>query len=65
MSSQPFLGIISGERRRTHTEVAARTARIAGGLSRLGVRQGNCVCMLMRNDIAFLEAAYGAMQLGA
>ena len=64
-TSQPFLGIISGERRRTHTEVAARTARIAGGLSRLGVRQGNCVCMLMRNDIAFIEAAYAAMQLGA
>ena len=64
-TSQPFLGIISGERRRTHAEVASRVARIAGGLSKLGVRQGNSVCMLMRNDIAFIESAYAAMQLGA
>src|SRR6201997_1068027 len=65
MSSSPFLGIVSGERRRTHAEIAARVSRIAGGLNRLGVRQGDCVCMLMRNDIAFIECAYAAMQLGA
>jgi long-chain acyl-CoA synthetase len=64
-TSQPFLGIISGERRRTHEEVADRAARIAGGLHRLGVKQGDCVCILMRNDIAFIEAAYAAMRLGA
>ena len=33
--------------------------------SKLGVRQGDSVCMLMRNDIAFIEAAYAAMRLGA
>jgi long-chain acyl-CoA synthetase len=60
-----FLGIISGERRRDHAEVADRAARIAGGLQRLAVKQGDSVCILMRNDIAFLEAAYGAMRLGA
>jgi long-chain acyl-CoA synthetase len=60
-----FLGIISGDRRRTHAEVADRVARIAGGLYRLGVKQGDSVCILMRNDIAFIEAAYGAMRLGA
>jgi long-chain acyl-CoA synthetase len=64
-TSTSFLGIISGERRRTHAEIAARATRIAGGLSRLGVRQGSSVCMLLRNDIAFIEAAYAAMQLGA
>jgi long-chain acyl-CoA synthetase len=64
-TSQLFLGIISGPRRRTHAEVADRAARIAGGLHRLGVRQGDSVCILMRNDIAFIEAAYGAMRLGA
>src|ERR1700704_5085954 len=61
----PFLGIISGDRRRTHAEVADRTGRIAGGLQKLGVRQGDSVCILMRNDIAFIEAAYAAMRLGA
>src|SRR6201996_2751106 len=60
-----FLGIISGERRRDHAEIADRAARIAGGLHRLGVKQGDCVGVLMRNDITFLEAAYGAMRLGA
>jgi long-chain acyl-CoA synthetase len=64
-SSSPFLGIISGERRRDHAEVADRAARIAGGLHRLGVRQGDSVCILMRNDIAFIEAAYAVMRLGA
>src|SRR6195256_1261203 len=62
---QLFLGIISGERRRNHAEVADRAAPISGGLQALGVRQGDSVCILMRNDIAFIEAAYAAMRLGA
>jgi long-chain acyl-CoA synthetase len=62
---QPCLGIICGERRRGHSEIAYRTARIAGGLHRLGIRRGDSVCILMRNDIAFIEAAYAAMRLGA
>ena len=60
-----FLGIVSGERSRSHAEIADRADRIASGLSQIGVRQGACVCMLMRNDIAFIEAAYAAMRLGA
>src|SRR6266536_352678 len=65
MSISPFLGIISGQRRRDHGEVADRVDRIAGGLHQLGVKPGDSVCMLMRNDIAFIEAAYAAMRLGA
>jgi len=53
-----FLGIISGNRKRTHAEVTDRVVRIAGGF-------GDSVCILMRNDIAFIEAAYAAMRLGA
>ena len=64
-TTPPFSGIISGERRRDHGEVAERTGRIAGGLQALGIKQGDSVCMLMRNDIAFIEAAYAAMRLGA
>jgi long-chain acyl-CoA synthetase len=64
-TSPLFLGILSGDRQRDFTEIAARAARFAGGLSRLGVKQGDSVCILMRNDIAFLEAAYAAMRLGA
>src|SRR6201989_1307303 len=64
-TSSLFLGFISGERRRTHAEVADRAARIASGLHKLGVKQGDSVCILMRNDIAFIETAYAAMRLGA
>ena len=60
-----FAGIISGERRRGHGEVAKRVGRIAGGLHEFGVKPGDSVCMLMRNDIAFIEVAYAAMRLGA
>src|ERR1700752_3762032 len=65
METSLYLGIISGDRRRDHAEVADRAARMAGGLHRLGVRQGDSVCILMRNDIAFIETAYAAMRLGA
>ena len=64
-TSPLFLGITSGQRRRDHAEVTNRAARIAGGLHALGVGQGDCVCILMRNDITFLEAAYATMRLGA
>src|ERR1700694_3916453 len=63
--SSLFLGIISGDRKRSHAEVASRADRIASGLQKLGVKQGDSVCMLMRNDIAFIEADYAAMRLGA
>ena len=64
-TSPLFLGIISGQRRRDHAAVADRAGRIAGGLQKLGVKQGDSVCILMRNEIAFIEAAYAAMRLGA
>jgi long-chain acyl-CoA synthetase len=65
METSPYLGIISGDRRRGHAEITERAARIAGGLHKLGVKQGDSVCILMRNDIAFIETAYAAMRLGA
>jgi len=64
-TSSLFHGIISGDRRRGHDEVAARADRIASGLHSLGVTPGDSVCLLMRNDIAFIESAYATMRLGA
>jgi len=58
-------GIVSGDRRKSRDEVLARARLIAGGLADLGVRPGDSVAVLMRNDIAFLEAAYAVMTLGA
>jgi long-chain acyl-CoA synthetase len=58
-------GIVSGERAALPEEIEARVRRIAGGFDRLGVGPGDCVAILMRNDIAFLEATYAAATLGA
>jgi long-chain acyl-CoA synthetase len=62
--SSPSQGIVSGERVVARAEIEARSRRIAGGLQALGVGQGDCVAILMRNDTAFLEASYGTMMLG-
>src|SRR5436305_14836457 len=64
-TSSLYHGIISGDRRRSHDQVADRAARFAGGLAKFGVGPGHSVCILMRNDIVFIEAAYAAMRLGA
>jgi long-chain acyl-CoA synthetase len=58
-------GIISGSRVRCLEEVNARLQLMAGGLQKLGIRAGDCVCVLMRNDIAFIEASCAVMRLGA
>ncbi|MET4315491.1 acyl-CoA synthetase [Bradyrhizobium sp. RT4b] len=60
-----FMGMVSGERRRSHADIAVRASLIAGGLHQLDVGQGDSVVILMRNDIAFIEVVHGAMQLGA
>src|ERR1700724_393976 len=57
-------GIVSGARARPFDEVEARARATAGGLHRLGVRPGDCVCILMRNDIAFVEITYAVTMLG-
>jgi long-chain acyl-CoA synthetase len=58
-------GIISGSRHLDHGDLAARVQRMAGGLAALGVGPGDCVAILMRNDIPYLIASYGAIALGA
>ncbi len=62
---EPSAVIVSGGRRIDATTIERRTRAIAGGLQALGVRRGDCVAILMRNDIAFLEASYATMMLGA
>jgi len=57
-------GIISGSRQRSFEDIDRRVMLMAGGLRVLGVREGDCVCILMRNDIAFLEVSYAVMTLG-
>ena len=39
--------------------------RAASGFERLGVGEGDVVCLMLRNDPAYLEAIFGARRLGA
>jgi long-chain acyl-CoA synthetase len=61
----PSTGIVSGSHSIGQAELDRRVRHVAAGLSTLGVAPGSCVAILMRNDIAFVEAAYAAQTLGA
>lgn len=65
MSTSLRHGVISGDRLRSFDDINSRASRIASGLASLGVKQGDSVSILMRNDIAFLECAYAVARLGA
>jgi long-chain acyl-CoA synthetase len=57
-------GLVSGAQSRQFEAVEQRVRAIAGGLHRLGVRKGDCVCILMRNDITLVEVTYAVMLIG-
>ena len=58
-------GLASGERCLGHADLDLRVRRIASGLLALGVKAGDCMAILMRNDIAFMEASFAAQTVGA
>ena len=45
-----------GDLVRPATEIAARGSRLAGGLSRLGLKEGDVVALLLRNDPIYTDA---------
>ncbi len=49
----------------TRDEIMQRAARAATGLDEMGVREGDTVALLMRNDFAFFEAQQAAAAVGA
>lgn len=55
----------SGERVLSLAELQQRAARAAAGLESLGVREGDAVALLLRNDLPLFEASLAAQQLGA
>lgn len=57
--------ITCGTTNRDLASFADRTSRVASGLASVGVREGDTVALLMRNDIAFLEASVGIGLIGA
>ncbi len=57
--------VISGERSRPIAEVKERAARLGAGLGKLGVGHGDHYAIVLRNEIAFLEANLAASVIGA
>ena len=66
MNTTDDTGLVhSGNRRLTRAALNERAARVASGYAALGVRAGDAVAILMRNEIAFLEASLAASLLGS
>jgi long-chain acyl-CoA synthetase len=57
--------VISGKRRLLAEVLDERAARVATGLAALGVRSGDPVALILRNDLAFFEATLGVGRIGA
>jgi long-chain acyl-CoA synthetase len=59
-----FATLISGDRVLPGDDLAARVALAAGALDSCGLRPGDVVAILMRNDFPFLEISLAAMTAG-
>ena len=53
--------ILSGERRLSQEVLLAGAALAAGGFDALGVTENDAVALLLRNDLAYFEAVFGAL----
>lgn len=60
-----FKGIVCGSRHLSHRDFQHDILRAAAGFKSMGVKPGDCVGILMRNDIPFLTASHAANYLGA
>lgn len=60
-----FLGLVCGERRLDWVVFERRVLQAAAGFKALGIGEGDTVAIMMRNDIAFLEASMAATRRGA
>src|SRR5438105_13805863 len=56
--------VVSGAIRREGAQIAERALRGVSALSALGVGEGDVVAIMLRNEIAFLEAMLIARQAG-
>jgi len=59
------LAVVDGAKRFTYRELKQRVNRLSHALLRLGVRQGDRVCILSPNSHFFLESFYATSQIGA
>ncbi len=57
--------LFCGDRSSTRHELDTHSLKAAAGLAALGVAPGDTIALLLRNDLAFLEASVAATALGA
>src|SRR5262249_51335388 len=57
--------LISGKRELALTQLSERVERAAAALASIGVKRGDAVALMLRNDFAFFEASGAAGSLGA
>jgi long-chain acyl-CoA synthetase len=58
-------GIRSGDRLLSRETLGRRAAKAATGFAAMGVKAGDTIALLLRNDLAFLESVLAAARLGA
>ena len=57
--------IYGGERQLDGPQLNGHVAAAARGFAALGIKEGDAVALLLRNDFAFFEASFAAQHLGA
>ncbi|MGE4239811.1 acyl-CoA synthetase [Ramlibacter sp.] len=63
--SREETGIRSGDTLVSREELAQRAARVASGFAAMGVKAGDTVALLLRNELSFLVGLMAAARLGA
>ncbi len=58
--AETLTGIVSGERHIDHPTLAKQIRQASGGFIDAGIQPGETVAILLRNDIAFFVATFGA-----
>ena len=58
-------GILQSGRFLSRRDLRSRASRAAGGFVSMGLKAGDTVAVLMRNDTAFLEVSLAAIEMGA
>jgi long-chain acyl-CoA synthetase len=57
--------VISGARERSTAAIGERALRAASGFTALGVKAGDAIALVLRNDFPAFEATFAAMRLSA
>jgi len=65
LGDAPYLSFAIDDASVSYREVDERTDRIAAGLTALGVRQGECVLMMLENRLEFVLSWFALNKLGA